>query len=151
ALIFVAFAFSPELAAAGVFSFARTDYLLESHLNGLGSVAVGDLDGVNGPDIVVLSYTGGASASTVNVLLNNGDGTFAAAKPFDGCDGASALVVGQFNPSTDDHLDVAMICGNQQSIGRMLGDGKGNLGQVQTVDVGYLGVPAGTGTQNIAI
>src|SRR5262249_30015804 len=53
ALIFVAFAFSPELAAAGVFSFARTDYLLESHLNGLGSVAVGDLDGVNGPDIVV--------------------------------------------------------------------------------------------------
>src|SRR5262245_59401640 len=83
ALILGTLAFAPGLAAAGVFSFARTDYLLESHLNGLDSVAVGDLDGVNGPDIVVLSYTAGGSQSTVNVLLNNGDGTFADAQPFE--------------------------------------------------------------------
>src|SRR5262245_53172433 len=47
----------PTVVSAGIFSFTRTDYLLDSYLNGLDSVAVGDLDGVNGPDIVVLSYT----------------------------------------------------------------------------------------------
>ncbi len=127
------------IASAAVFSFTRTDYLLDSYAAGLGSVAVGDLDGKNGPDIVVDSYTGlGFGPSTVNVLLNNGDGTFAPAESFDTCDGVSSIVVGQFNPSTDSHLDVAMICGNT-GIGRMLGDGQGNLGAVQTVDVGYLG------------
>jgi hypothetical protein len=86
----------------------------------------------------------------VNVLLNKGDGTFAKAKPFAACDGASAIVVGQFNPTTDSHLDVAMICGGQR-IGRMLGDGQGHLGQVQTLDVSYLAAAAGTGNQFIAI
>lgn len=74
----------------------------------------------------------------MNVVLNNGDGTFAPAQAFDTCAGAGSIVVGQFNPSTDAHLDVAMICGNQQEIGRMLGDGQGGFGAVQTVGVGYL-------------
>src|SRR4051794_10734847 len=71
--VHAALAATPDVAAAGAFSFARTDYLLRSQLNGLGSVAVADVDGVNGPDIVVLSYTGGVGPSTVNVLLNKGD------------------------------------------------------------------------------
>jgi hypothetical protein len=126
------------VASAGVFSFARTDYLLESYMSGLDSVAVADLDGKNGPDIVVVSQTAEGAPGLVNVLLNNGDGTFAPAQSFDACAGAGSIVVGQFNPSTDSFLDVAMICGNQQEIGRMLGDGQGNFGPVETVGVGYL-------------
>ena len=133
-----AVAMVPAVASAGVFSFARTDHLLETYLVGLDSVAVADLDGKNGPDIIVESLTAGTGLGTVNVLLNNGDGTFAPAQAFDSCDGANSIVVGQFNPETDGHLDVALICGNQQEIGRMLGDGQGNLGPVQTVGVGYL-------------
>lgn len=139
----------PRIALAGVFSFSRTDYLLQSSLSGLDSVAVADVDGIDGPDIVALSYTGGASASTVNVLLNQGDGTFAPALHFAGCDGASALVVGQLNPQTDTHLDVAMICGNQQTIGRMLGDGQGGFAAPQTLGVGYLS--ASTGSPYVSI
>jgi hypothetical protein len=128
----------PAVASAGAFAFARTDYLLESHLNGLDSVAVADLDGKNGPDLIIESLTAQAALGTVNVLLNNGDGTFAPAQTFDSCNGANSIVVGQFNPETDSHLDVALICGNQQEIGRMLGDGQGHFGAVQTVGVGYL-------------
>ncbi len=38
------------------------------------SVAIGDLDGVSGPDLAVVN----ASSGDVSVLLNQGDGTFAA-------------------------------------------------------------------------
>jgi len=137
-LLYVAIAALPAAASAGVFSFSRTDSLLESYLNGLDSVAVADLDGVNGPDLIVESLTAGSALGNVNVLLNTGDGTFAPAQAFDSCYGASSIVVGQFNASTDSDLDVAMICGNQQEIGRMLGDGQGHFGPVQTVGVGYL-------------
>ncbi len=119
-------------SAAGAFSFERTDYPLVVSV-GLDSVAVGDLDGKNGPDIVAVGYAE-PGQGLVNVLLNNGDGTFAAPKDFHTCIDASHIVVGQFNPRTDNHLDVAIICeGNK--IGRMLGDGQGNLGAVQTTVV----------------
>src|SRR5438045_415056 len=87
-MVGVAGAMAPAVASAGVFSFTRTDILLESYLSGLDSVAVADLDGKDGPDIIVLSLTAGAGLGTVNVLLNNGDGTFAPAKAFDTCDAA---------------------------------------------------------------
>src|SRR5262249_40540977 len=70
---------------------------------------------------------------------------FAPPQFFDGCAGATAIVVGQFNPATDSHLDVATICGGSELVGRMLGDGQGTLGSAQTVHVGYLGAAAGTG------
>ena len=41
-------------------------------------VAVGDFDGVNGPDLAVVSQ----SSADVSVLLNQGDGTFAAAASY---------------------------------------------------------------------
>jgi hypothetical protein len=143
---------APPLAAAvGPFGFARTDYLLESHLPGLDSVAIGDVDGGNGPDVVVLSYTGGGAVGVVNVLLNQGDGTFAAPLAFDACAGAKSIVIGQFNPGTDSHPDVAMMCGGSTLIGRMRGDGTGNFAPVQTVDVGYTGAGAGTGSPHVAL
>ncbi len=143
---------SPPLGAAVTpFAFLRTDYLLESYLNGLDSVAIGDVDGVNGPDIVALSYTAGSAVGVVNVLLNNGNGTFAAPLAFDTCAGAKSIVIGQFNPGTDSHPDVAMMCGGSTLIGRMRGDGAGNFGAVQTVDVGYTGAGGGTGSPYVAL
>jgi hypothetical protein len=134
-------------AAAPHFSFTRTDYLISTlgttPYYGVDSVAVGDFDGKNGPDIAVLSTYG--AVGNVSILLNNGDGTFAAPKPFPTCYSPRDLVVGQFNPSTDSHLDVAVTCDESEVIGRMLGDGQGNLGPVQTIGVGYLGAAAGTG------
>lgn len=142
---------APPLAAAvGPFGFARTDYLLESHLPGLDSVAIADVDGLHGPDIVALGYTAGSATGLLNVLLNNGDGSFAAPLAVDSCAGASSIMIGQFNPSTDSHLDVAMICGSTR-IGRMLGDGLGNFAAVQSVDVGSGGVGAGTGNPYVSI
>jgi len=142
---------SPLSAASSSFVFTRTDYLLESYLFGLDSVAVADVDGQNGPDIVVLSLTAGSAKGVINVLLNNGNGTFATPRTFDACAGAKSVVIGQFNPSTDNLPDIAMMCGGSTLIGRMLGNGQGDFDPAQTVDLGYLGVPAGTGHPYIAI
>ncbi len=142
---------APLAAAVTPFAFLRTDYLLESHLGGLDSVAIGDVDGVHGPDVVVLSYTAGGAVGVVNVLLNNGNGTFADPLAFDTCAGAKSIVIGQFNPGTDSHPDLAMMCGGSTLIGRMLGDGAGNFGSAQTVDVGYTGAGAGTGSPYVAL
>jgi hypothetical protein len=145
-------------SAAPHFSFARTDYVLSTvdptkfatPPYGVDSVAVGDLDGKNGPDIVALSSAAGVSV--VYVLLNKGDGTFEAPRVFPTCAFAQDLVVGQFNPTTDSNLDVAVICaGVSTTIARMLGDGAGNLGPVQTVNVGYTAYNDGTGDPFIAI
>jgi hypothetical protein len=137
-------------SAAPRFSFARTDYPLHDLLKpfdpgpyGVDSVAVGDLDGKNGPDVVALASYG--SVGTAFVLLNNGDGTFAAPVPVTTCQLPRDVVIGQFNPSTDSFLDLAMICGDGQSIGRLLGDGQGGFGPVRDDDVKYTGAAAGTG------
>jgi hypothetical protein len=141
----------PVPASTNTFVFDRTDYMLESHLNGLDSVAVADVDGQKGPDIIIVSLTAGSGAGILNILLNNGDGSFAAPRTFETCAGAKSVVVGQFNPSTDSLLDVAMMCGGSTLLGRMLGDGSGDFEPAQTIDLGYLGVPAGTGHPYISI
>jgi hypothetical protein len=130
-----AIATGSAVSSASVFSFTRKDYPLESYNYGLDSITVADLDGKNGPDLIVQSLTAGVGPGSVNVLLNKGNGSFAPAQAFDSCDGAGSIVVGQFNPATDSHLDVAMICGNQQQIGRMLGDGQGHFGAVALADL----------------
>jgi hypothetical protein len=44
------------------------------------AVAIGDLDGIDGPDLVAVTFSSGNAW----VLLNNGDGTFAPAVAYDG-------------------------------------------------------------------
>src|SRR3954451_13422352 len=70
-------------ASAG-FSFSRVDHPMAdtanpSHVQSPYAVALGDLDGVNGQDIVVANYgnlIGTAYNGTIAVMLNNGNGTF---------------------------------------------------------------------------
>ena len=98
------------------------------------SVALGDLDGVNGQDIVVaLPASGG-----VGVMLNNGDGTFAAMVPYTGgpeCVSAGVGlavditlgdVTGPGGPLVPDgKLDAYIAC--TPYVVRLTGDGAGGL------------------------
>ena len=56
-------------------SFVRTDIPVAAAPD---SVAIGDLDGLHGKDIVFALWSPGS----VGVMLNNGDGTFAAIQPY---------------------------------------------------------------------
>ena len=74
-------------------------------------VAVGDLDGANGPDIVVSAR----GDNKVYVLRNQGDGSFAGPVGYSACaplTGApSQIVTGQLNVAKDQRLDVAVARG----------------------------------------
>ena len=96
-----------------------------------GSVAIGDLDGRNGKDIVVALPAAGG----VGVLLNQGDGTFAAPQPYTAgpqCAGQAVEVelgdvtgpAGAFVP--DGKLDAYVTC--SPYVVRLTGDGTGALG-----------------------
>jgi hypothetical protein len=95
----------------GAFSFTRTDYPAPGASGQqLIDVALADLDGKNGPDIVASSYT----RNQLLVWRNKGDGTFAAPLPYDACgasnDGPWQIVSGQFDPP-DKRADIAVACG----------------------------------------
>ena len=97
-------------AARADFSFDRTDFDTATSA-GLLDVAIADLGGANGPDIV-------ATAINLNKLLllrNQGRGTFAAPVQRDACGTGNAfpaqIVAGQFNAGTDQIGDVAVACG----------------------------------------
>ena len=55
------------------------------------SVAIGDLDGINGPDLAV------ASGNSVSVLLNNGDGTFAADVTYGAGERPNSVAIGDLD------------------------------------------------------
>ena len=95
-------------------------------------VAVGDLDGRNGPDIVALLPEGGLA-----VMLNNGNGTFAPAQVYPtGCPVSEVelgdLVTTGLQNAVDGHLDAVFACvfsgGDTQYLGRVAGDGSGGFG-----------------------
>ncbi len=67
------------------------------------SVATGDLDGVNGPDLAVANRFSG----DVSVLLNQGDGTFAVASAYDAGDGPFSVAIGDLDGVNGPDLVVA--------------------------------------------
>ncbi len=73
-------------------------------------VAIGDVDGINGPDLVV----GNNGSATVSVLLNNGDGTFGAVTNFNARLKPQGLYLADFDG--DGKLDV-VAAGNDCSLG----------------------------------
>ena len=87
--------------AKGSFSFSSASYSLASNAIPT-SIASGDLDGTNGPDLVVANGTAGG----VSILLNNGNGTFGAASTVAGGSNTVAVAVADFN--IDSHPDVAV-------------------------------------------
>jgi Ca2+-binding RTX toxin-like protein len=127
-------------------SFQRTDVALPGAPD---SVALGDLDGRNGPDIAIALRALGS----VGVMLNNGDGTFAAMQQHAAgatCAGSAVdITLGDVTQPTgnrllpDGKLDAYVACAPY--VVRLTGDGNGTLGNPEAFNLGvqqYLG--AGT-------
>ena len=126
-------------AAGASVSFERTDVALPAAPD---SVALGDLDGVNGKDIVVGLWSPGS----VGVMLNHGDGTFAAMQSTPPERSARAsledVTLGDVTPPPrpDGKLDAYVAC--TPNVVRLTGDGAGALGSPQPINMDlppYLG------------
>ena len=104
-------------------------------------MVVADLDNANGPDIVVIARHEGMLA----ILLNNGDGSFAApAYTLAGCTGI--LAVGQF--SADSNPDLLVACDDLvvEGFRRMRGNGDGTFAAPEILaPVEPFGDPLGQG------
>jgi hypothetical protein len=83
------------------------------------SVAIGDLDGINGPDLAVAS----SRSDDVSVLLNWGDGTFAAAVAYDAGDAPYSVAIGDLDGVNGPDLAVANWGSNGVSVLLNRGDG----------------------------
>jgi Ca2+-binding RTX toxin-like protein len=136
--------------AAAAVRFERTDIALAAAPE---SVAIGDLDGRNGQDIVVAL----PSSGSVGVMLNHGDGTFDPMRQYTAgpqCAGLAVDItlgdVTQPAPGSrllpDGKLDAYVAC--TPYVVRLTGDGAGGLGNPEAINLGvqqYLG----TGTLDL--
>ena len=95
-------------AARADFSFDRTDFDTATNAQ-LYDVAIADLGGANGPDIVATAF----NRNKLLLLRNQGSGTFAAPVERDACGNGNAfpaqIVAGKFD--ADPVGDVAVACG----------------------------------------
>ncbi len=91
-------------------------------------IGIGDLNGDHKLDLVVTSAPTVPMNDKMNVLLGNGDGTFAAAQTYTAGSGLS-IVLGDFNG--DGKLDAAVGSDSTNQVGILLGDGTGGFGPPQ--------------------
>jgi hypothetical protein len=120
----------PVSSASAAFSFQVTT-LEPPAGERVEDVAVGDLDGINGPDLVTAYEAGGLS-----VQLNDGHGHFGAPHMYaTGCRVSQVELADVGAPPSsiqpDGHLDAVFTCvlngGDTIYLGRMFGDGSGGL------------------------
>jgi hypothetical protein len=154
ALVVVGIALGAAAPAGAALTFSRTDYPVPSLVGppprpaqpqggGINTVALVDLNKDGKLDIVVAD----TGTGSVDVYLNQGGGAFAASpgNPYPACGNnfdAQDIVAGQLNPQTDQNPDVAVICGSDGTIVRLLGNGLGALGAPET----FLGAPQSAGS-----
>lgn len=107
------------------------------------SIAVGDLNGDQKPDLVVVDST----ADSITVLSGDGLGAFAQtpSSPFFVGRGPLFSVVGEFN--ADDKADLAVVSSRSDDVAVLLGDGTGSLspaaGSPYAVGTGPSAIAAG--------
>jgi len=93
----------------------------------------GDLNGDGSPDIVVANHA--FLEDTISVLINNGDGTFAAAVNHPVAGRPYWLALGDLDG--DDDLDVVVSCFFGHTVAVLLNDGAGGLGAPADIFVGF--------------
>ncbi len=99
------------------------------------SVAIGDLDGVNGPDLAVAN----AFSDDVSVLLNQGDGTFAAAVAYVAGDSPRSVAIGDLDGVNGPDLAVAIpgdFPGFIDDVSVLLNQGDGTFAAAVAYDAG---------------
>jgi hypothetical protein len=103
------------------------------------SVAVGDFDNDNNPDLAVAN----SDSDDVSVLLGDGAGSFGTATNLPVGDTPASVAVGDFNGDTN--LDLAVANALSDNVSVLLGDGAGNFGLAitYTVDSGPNSVAVG--------
>jgi hypothetical protein len=133
-VLLVAVHAAPASAAIG---FDRTDIPLVDGAAAVGpeSLAIADLDGKLGPDIVVAL----PGPDKVGVMLNQGDGTFAPMVTYPACADPVDVTLGDVTATggglqPDGITDVLVAC--SPSIGRLAGDGNGGFGAPTTRNFG---------------
>ncbi len=92
------------------------------------SAALGDLDGVNGPDLAVAHWSSG----DVSVLLDQGDGTFAAAVAYAVGFGAVSVAIADLDGVNGADLVVA----HYNSVAVLLNQGGGTFAPAVQYDAG---------------
>jgi List-Bact-rpt repeat protein/VCBS repeat protein len=113
-------------ASAPAFSFQAQQFQLPDGFTTVRGMTVGDLDGINGPDVVILGFGGNLA-----IFLNDGSGGFQPAEFIaGGCttDGEVAgVAIGSF--STSGHPDLLVACGDAINGGflRYQGNGDGTF------------------------
>ncbi|HEX4307883.1 MAG TPA: VCBS repeat-containing protein [Solirubrobacterales bacterium] len=122
----------PVSSASAAFSF-QTTTLEPPAGERVEDVAIGDLDGINGPDLVTAYETGGLS-----VQLNDGHGHFGAPHMYPtGCRVSQVELADVGSPpdsiEPDGHLDAVFTCvlngADTIYLGRMFGDGSGGFSE----------------------
>ena len=121
--------------AGAAVNLQRTDVFLPGSPD---SVALGDLDGVRGKDIVFAM----PSRGSVGVMLNNGNGTFAAPVEYTAgpqCAGVAVdITLGDVTPlPPDGKLDAYVAC--TPNVVRLTGNGLGALGSPVAFNLGLQG------------
>jgi hypothetical protein len=113
-------------AAHGAVAFERTDYSVGGTAN---SLAVGDIDGKDGPDIVAVRYDTGLLVRR----LNDGSGHFTTTgQSFTACQADQVELADVTSDGTDyvrdGKLDAVLFCVDSGKLARMAGDGAGGFG-----------------------
>src|SRR5439155_697618 len=132
----------PTLASAQTVSFTASEITVGANP---GSIAVGDFNGDGNQDLAVAN----PNASSVSVLLGNGDGTFPAAQRLDAGTGPFSIAVGDFN--RDRVPDLAVAHQDSNSVSVLLGNGDGTFQAAQSFDVGTAPVAIAVGEFNAPV
>jgi len=146
---------APCASAQADVAFQTTALTPAAGTNYVQDVAVGDLDGRNGPDIVTSYYEGG-----LGVQLNDGTGHFGPPRLYPtGCNTVQVELadLGSSNTNNvpDGKLDAAIVCvynsGDQQYLGRLTGDGAGGFSEARVVPELTFGSFNGAQPQEMAL
>ena len=98
-------------------------------------MAVADLNGDGKPDLVTTDYYGGVFGNDVNVMLNNGNGTFSAPTNYGTSSGAFSVAIGDVNG--DGKPDLVTADWDDRTADVFINQGNGTFAPEVSYAIGY--------------